>query len=128
MGKGKKRSKKAAKSLGAKIGRRAEESVPKTKEKEPPQRKGRPPEGQRYHKAPAEGPPVPGAQRVRAKTRVRGGGPKRTRWVDADGNIWEWDSQHGTFEKYDKRGRHLGEYDRDGNQTKPADPTRRVEP
>ena len=40
----------------------------------------------------------------------------------------EWDSQHGTFEKYDKKGRHLGEYDTEGKQTKPADNSRSVEP
>ena len=26
---------------------------------------------------------------------------------------YEWDSQHGTVEKYDKKGRHLGEFDPD---------------
>jgi len=46
-----------------------------------------------------------------------------------DGIIYEWDSQHGTVEKYDKRGAHLGEYDPNtAEQTKPADPSRSVEP
>ena len=45
------------------------------------------------------------------------------------GIIFEWDSQHGAVEMYDKRGRHLGEYDpTTGEQTKPADKTRSVEP
>jgi hypothetical protein len=45
------------------------------------------------------------------------------------GAIYEWDSQHGTVEKYDARGRHLGEYDPDtGEELKSADPSRRVEP
>ena len=38
-------------------------------------------------------------------------------------------SQHGALEKYNKNGRHLGEFDyRSGTQTKPADSTRWVEP
>jgi hypothetical protein len=51
--------------------------------------------------------------RVRPKTPVKGGGGLRKRWKDAEGNIYEWDSQHGRLEKYDKRGRHLGEFDPD---------------
>lgn len=39
------------------------------------------------------------------------------------------DSQHGTVEKYNKRGKHLGEFDAEtGTQTKNADSTREVEP
>ncbi|WP_134705485.1 MULTISPECIES: colicin E3/pyocin S6 family cytotoxin [unclassified Rahnella] len=43
--------------------------------------------------------------------------------------IYEWDSQHGTVEVYDKSGRnHLGEFNPEtGFQTKPADSSRRVE-
>jgi len=60
---------------------------------------------------------------------VRRGGALRKRWKDQAGNIFEWDSQHGTLEKYDRHGKHLGEYDPySGERTKPADPTRRVEP
>lgn len=46
-----------------------------------------------------------------------------------NGKIDEWDSQHGTVEVYDKTGhKHLGEFDSvTGEQTKPADPMRRVE-
>jgi hypothetical protein len=62
------------------------------------------------------------------KTSVRGGGKKRRRWKDASGKIYEWDSQHGKVEMYTKQGKHLGEYDpKTGEQTKPADSTRRVE-
>ncbi|PSH60781.1 hypothetical protein CU100_07570 [Phyllobacterium endophyticum] len=35
----------------------------------------------------------------------------RKRFKDKDGNIYEWDYQHGTLEKFNKRGKHLGEYD-----------------
>ncbi|WP_411377953.1 colicin E3/pyocin S6 family cytotoxin [Enterobacter bugandensis] len=51
------------------------------------------------------------------------------RWKDAKGKIYEWDSQHGTVEVYDRSGRnHLGEFNHiTGEQTKPADPTRKVE-
>ena len=78
-------------------------------------------------------PDVPGAfptlVRAKPKTPVRGGGGLRKRWKDGEGNIFEWDSQHGRLEAYDKRGRHIGEFDPDtGLQTKPADPTRSVEP
>lgn len=127
MGKGKNRAKKAAKSMGSKIGRRAEDAVPPTGNKAPPPRKGQPPPGQKYH-PPPKSTPFPGATRERGKTPIQGGGGTRKRWKDNDGNIYEWDSQHGTFEKYDKRGRHQGEYNTDGEQTKPADPTRKVEP
>jgi Cytotoxic len=42
----------------------------------------------------------------------------RARWEDKK-NIYEWDSQHGEVEKYDKRGRHLGAFDPDtGNPMK----------
>jgi hypothetical protein len=53
----------------------------------------------------------------------------RRRWKDLEGNVYEWDSMHGKVEKYDRRGRHLGEFDPvSGEQTKPADPGRLVEP
>jgi hypothetical protein len=51
------------------------------------------------------------------------------RWKTRDGIIFEWDSQHGVVEKYNKRGKHLGEFDPEtGEQTKSADATREVEP
>ncbi|WP_218001180.1 colicin E3/pyocin S6 family cytotoxin [Nocardia thailandica] len=71
----------------------------------------------------------PEASRATPKTPVQGGGGLRKRWKDAKGNIYEWDSQHGTVEKYNKRGIHQGEYDAEtGKMTKPADSTRTVEP
>nr|WP_302476576.1 colicin E3/pyocin S6 family cytotoxin [Avibacterium paragallinarum] len=67
--------------------------------------------------------------RVNPKTPIRGGGTLRDRWKDKEGNIYEWDSQHGAIEKYNKRGKHLGEFDfKTGKQIKSADPTRRIEP
>jgi len=43
--------------------------------------------------------------------------------------VYEWDSQHGAVEVYNARGRHPGEYDHmTGEQLKPADPTREIEP
>ena len=72
---------------------------------------------------------IPEAQVAKYKTPVQGGGGLRKRWKDPAGNIYEWDSRHGAVEKYDKRGRHQGEYDpATGKQVKPADPTRRIDP
>lgn len=66
--------------------------------------------------------PIFGAKRVRSKN-------QRARWIDDEGNIYEWDSQHGRVEKYNKRGKHLGEFDPNtGEQTKPAKPGRTTEP
>jgi hypothetical protein len=71
----------------------------------------------------------PGTRRVKPKTKLHGGEGLRKRWVDDHGGVYEWDSQHGTVERYDKRGRHLGEFDaKTGEQLKLADPTRQVEP
>ncbi|WMJ00263.1 colicin E3/pyocin S6 family cytotoxin [Pseudomonas chlororaphis subsp. aurantiaca] len=71
----------------------------------------------------------PDAIRAKRKTSVQGGGGRRKRWKTAKGLILEWDSQHGAVEIYDKRGRHLGEFDPlTGEQTKAADRTRSIEP
>jgi hypothetical protein len=68
------------------------------------------------------------AMPAKQKTRVKGRGT-RMRWRTTDGRILEWDYQHGAVEMYDKRGRHLGEFDAEtGTQNKPADPKRRIEP
>ena len=81
-----------------------------------------------YHPAPKFLLAYPDAILAKQKTRVKGGG-LRKRWKLGDGRILEWDYQHGALETYDKRGRHLGEYDPDtGAQTKPANPKRRIEP
>jgi hypothetical protein len=75
-----------------------------------------------YVSPPQNLPAFPDAVRVRRKN-------NRVRWQDSDGNIYEWDYQHGRVEKYNKRGKHLGEFDPNtGEQTKPADPSRRTEP
>lgn len=79
--------------------------------------------------APKEIKGIEGLSRAKPKTPVRGGGGLRKRWKDAEGNIYEWDSQHGALEKYNKKGRHLGEFDPEsGRQLKPADSSRTVEP
>ena len=83
----------------------------------------------KYHPAPPGLAAFPDAIKADRKTSVKGGGGLRKRWKTRKGLIFEWDSQHGTVEMYDKRGRHLGEYDpATGAQTKPADGTRTVEP
>lgn len=86
----------------------------------------------KYHVAPKGNPPLPAfpdAKTAKKRTPVKYGGSLRSRWKDSKGRIYEWDSQHGTVEIYDRSGRnHLGEFDPiTGEQTKPADPTRKVE-
>ena len=81
-----------------------------------------------YYPKPHTLPAFPDAKWAPGKTRMKGGG-LRPRWKDKKGTIYEWDFQHGAVEKYNKRGKHLGEFDHaSGDQTKPADPTRTVEP
>ncbi|AZD46204.1 colicin E3/pyocin S6 family cytotoxin [Pseudomonas chlororaphis] len=85
--------------------------------------------GNRYHPKPNSLPGFPDAKWAKAKTPIQGGGGIRPRWKDRDGTIYEWDFQHGAVEVYNKRGKHLGEYNHEtGAQNKPADPTRKVEP
>jgi hypothetical protein len=82
-----------------------------------------------YHPKPENLPAFPDAIWARPKTLIQGGGKKRPRWKDRDGNIYEWDFQHGAIEKYNKRGKHLGEFDHiTGEQNKSPDNTRTVEP
>src|SRR5271170_6376638 len=76
---------------------------------------------------PEDLPGFPGAKRVRPKTR-KFGNRRRVRWKDDDGKIYEWDSQHGTVEAYDSRGKHLGEFSPDGRRLKGPNRTRQVEP
>ena len=81
----------------------------------------------RYFPPPEALPGFPGAERVRPKTRM--GGRLRPRWRDADGFIYEWDFRHGSIERYDRRGRHLGEFDPNtGRKIAEAVAGRRVEP
>ncbi|WP_434674073.1 S-type pyocin domain-containing protein [Pseudomonas sp. R1-15] len=73
-------------------------------------------------------PAFPSAKWAPPKTRMKGGG-LRPRWRDKDKFIYEWDFQHGAVEKYNKRGKHLGEFDHvTGAQKKPANPERWIEP
>ncbi|WP_028623944.1 colicin E3/pyocin S6 family cytotoxin [Pseudomonas sp. Ant30-3] len=82
-----------------------------------------------YHQKPDFLPAFPDTRRATPKTPIQGGGGLRPRWKDRKGTIYEWDSQHGAVEKYNKRGKHLGEFNHEtGVQNKPADPTRTVEP
>ena len=84
---------------------------------------------EKYIPAPKDIPGIPGAERVKEKTPVKNGGGLRKRWKDNDGNIYEWDSQHGKLEKYDKHGKHLGSVDPNtGEQIKPPKKGRKVEP
>ena len=72
---------------------------------------------------------IPDAVAAPRKTPRQGAGGLRKRWIGTDGRIYEWDYQHGTVEMYNRRGRHLGEYDpTTGRELKPPDPTRRVTP
>lgn len=85
--------------------------------------------GSGYHPKPDSLPAFPDAKWAKSKTSVQGGGGLRPRWKSRDGTIYEWDFQHGAVEKYNKRGKHLGEFDhKTGTQNKAADPTRKVEP
>jgi Cytotoxic/Domain of unknown function (DUF4157) len=71
----------------------------------------------------------PNARAAKPKTPVQGGGKLRARWKDDEGNIFEWDSQHGTVERYNKNGKHQGEFDASsGQMTKGPDKNRTVEP
>lgn len=88
-----------------------------------------PGEDHSYHPAPKELTAFPDAKITPRKTSIQGGGGLRKRWKTRDGTIYEWDSQHGAVEKYNKRGAHLGEYNHEtGEKTKNADKTRGVEP
>jgi len=81
--------------------------------------------GIRYHRPPLTLPAFPDALPVKSKSNVQGGGGKRSRWKDRKGTIYEWDSQHGAVEMYDKQGKHLGEFNPEtGIQTKPGKPGR----
>jgi Cytotoxic len=81
-----------------------------------------------YVPAPLYLPAFPRAHRVRGKTTMPGGG-LRQRWKSRSGSIYEWDYQHGRVEVYDRRGRHVGEFDpNNGARTKPANPNYKVEP
>ena len=80
-----------------------------------------------YVPPPKNLPAFQNAVRTKSKTRTKCGGLLK-RWKDEE-FIYEWDTLHGRVEKYDKQGRHLGEFDsKTGKQTKEPNPSRRVEP
>jgi RHS repeat-associated protein len=76
-----------------------------------------------YHLAPADLKGFPGATKVKPKA-------GRPRWHLPNGDIAEWDSQHGEVEVYDKTGKkHKGAYDpKSGEKKKDGDPKRKTEP
>jgi RHS repeat-associated protein len=75
-----------------------------------------------YTPPPKALPGFPGAARAKPK-----GG--RTRWKTPNGDILEWDSQHGDVEVYNKRGRHQGSADPNtGEMIKDPVPGRTIEP
>jgi hypothetical protein len=78
-----------------------------------------------YHPAPNGLTAFPDAVKDRSKNPVKGGGGLRRRWKDRKGRIYEWDSENGRVELYDKQGKHLGEFDPEtGEQTKGPKPGR----
>lgn len=83
----------------------------------------------KYQPPPKDIEGISGLERAKPKTPVQGGGGLRKRWKDKEGNIYEWDSENGTLEKYNKKGKHLGEFNpKNGKQTKDPNKQRKVEP
>lgn len=100
-----------------------DESNEQETDQEPDRRRGEP------ALVPRELEAFPDIKTTKRKTPVQGGGGLRRRWKDSKGKIYEFDRQEDTVEIYNKRGKHLGEFDhRTGEQLKPANPSRRVEP
>lgn len=88
-------------------------------------RRGQPPKGQQYHAKPDTSSLAKlgfvggkGVRQVKGKNQVQGGGSLRPRWETGDGKTIEFDRQHGTYEVYDKKGKHIGEFDQSGHMTK----------
>ncbi|WP_219350122.1 colicin E3/pyocin S6 family cytotoxin [Helicobacter sp. 11S02596-1] len=68
----------------------------------------------------------PGPPNVDGKTLKKRKGNQG--YTDEDGNIYQRDRLHNRWEKYDKKGNHLGEFDNNGIQTKPPKPGRKIDP
>ena len=57
-----------------------------------------------------------------------GAGHGRKRWRSTDGSrLFEWDSQHGEIEVYNRRGKHLGVFDNEGNYIKGPEKKRTID-
>lgn len=83
----------------------------------------------KYHPSPTFLTAFPDAIRAPSKSGVQGGGKLRPRWKEPHGYIYEWDFERGKVEMYNKRGKHLGEFDPiTGERTKDADNKRRIDP
>lgn len=81
-----------------------------------------------YHVPPDQLEAFPDCERVEGKTRFNAG-KIRARWRCPNGKFFEWDYQHGTVERYSKRGVHEGEFDpTTGQMTREAINGRTVEP
>jgi hypothetical protein len=108
------------------------DTVPSQKPPEPYSTQGAPTKknvGQ-YQPPPKKLPGFPDATPAKSKTPY-GAGKLRKRWKTADGEILEWDYQHGKVEKYDKRGKHKGEFDPNTGEPIPGkgpEASRKVEP
>jgi hypothetical protein len=74
-----------------------------------------------YTPPPGSLPGFSDAERIRPK----GGRP---RWKLPDGDIGEWDGQHGELERYNPRGKHKGVWNPEGKQIKPPVPGRTIDP
>jgi RHS repeat-associated protein len=74
-----------------------------------------------YTPAPKSLPGFPDAEKVKPK----GGRP---RWRLPDGDIIEWDGQHGELERYNPRGKHKGVWSPDGEEIKDPVPGRKIDP
>ena len=68
-----------------------------------------------YYPAPTVLPGFPGAERIKSKS-------QRRRWANPNGDILEWDSQHGEVEVYTGKGKHKGAYDPETGKPKPNKP------
>jgi Cytotoxic len=72
-------------------------------------------------------PGLPDVRLVKPKTPFAGG--LRRRWKGPNGQIYEWDYQHGTVERYTPAGKHLGEVDPEtGELKKGPDASRSIKP
>ncbi|WP_413204497.1 colicin E3/pyocin S6 family cytotoxin [Rhodospirillum sp. A1_3_36] len=124
------------------FGRRAEREIPRRersdsskgsieqrqREHDARKERGRDSKYHNYYNPPKSLPAFPDTHRATPKTR-NAAGKLRARWKDSDSKIYEWDYESGAVERYNRRGKHEGEFDHiTGKRTKDADPSRSVEP